>query len=272
MLHRRFTRCASTVLAAIAVGAVGFAVAPPAAAAIHVEQYVEVPQCQPNTSQECPQRPEVKFTVGRDDGDIQATFTANANHCSDILVRFLVDNYPQGDFMRAGPSQTVSVGFRTKSGDRVLSVQAKGVDGGCNTGVLNAWGGTVHLDTVDAVGPAPVKTPCKWTLNSGGNIMRGRDLRFTFGSWQGHAPAGPFHMYAANGTTQLDHGEILYSTPDGDNDVDFGIVWIDEHNNRWRDDEYKGTFDPASGTLRGTVNGSDGSNTDWSVNEFFTCS
>ena len=47
MLHRRFTRCAPTVLTTIAIGAVGFALAPPAVAALHLEQYVEVTQCQP---------------------------------------------------------------------------------------------------------------------------------------------------------------------------------------------------------------------------------
>jgi hypothetical protein len=142
----------------LGVATAGVVLAPPAAAAVHVAQYVEVPQCQPNTSQLCPQEPEVKFTADHNDA-VHARFTANANHCSDILVRFLVDHYPQGNFMRVGPSQTVSVSFITKSGDRVLSVQAKGIEGGCNTGVLNAWGGTVHLDSVDAVGPAPHQVP-----------------------------------------------------------------------------------------------------------------
>jgi hypothetical protein len=50
----------------------------------------------------------VKFTAGHNEG-IDARFTANANHCFDILVRFLVDSYPRGNFMRVGPSQTVSV-------------------------------------------------------------------------------------------------------------------------------------------------------------------
>jgi hypothetical protein len=76
-------------------------------ATAHIEQYVEVPQCRPNTSQQCPQEPEVMFTAGHNEG-FDARFTANANHCSDILVRFLVDHYPQGNFMRVGPSQTVS--------------------------------------------------------------------------------------------------------------------------------------------------------------------
>jgi hypothetical protein len=97
-----FSRRFNGVLMTLFVGIATMAgvLASPAGAALHVEQYIEVPQCQPNTSQECPQRPGVKFTVGHNES-IQMKFTANANHCSDILVRFLIDNYPQGDGRRA---------------------------------------------------------------------------------------------------------------------------------------------------------------------------
>ena len=88
------------------------------------------------------------------------------------------------------PGQTTTVDIGLHPGDHVLSVKARGSEGGCNTGILSAWGGTVRLDTADDVGPAPVKTPCKWSLNGGGNIMRGRDLRFTFESRQGNTPMG----------------------------------------------------------------------------------
>jgi hypothetical protein len=268
MLHSRFTRCAPTVLTAIAIGAVGFALAPPAAAALHLEQYVEVAQCQPATGQDCPQSPTVNFTG--DQKRIELQYTANANGCSDALFRFNVDNYPLTDWIRLGPGQTTTVDLGPHPGDHVLSVKARGIEGGCNTGILSAWGGTVRLDTPDDVGPAPVKTPCKWSLNGGGNIMRGRDLRFTFESWQGNTPIGPYRMYQPNSTVLLDHGTIIYSTGEGDN-VDFGISWFDERNRHWRNDSYVGTFDPSNGTLRGTVTGDDGSSTDWGVNEFFTC-
>ncbi|HZQ33813.1 MAG TPA: hypothetical protein VFB19_19025 [Mycobacterium sp.] len=99
-------RVGTVLVAIVGSGMAGVMLAPPAAA-LHVEQYIEVPQCQPATSQECPQKPEVKFSAGQNE-HIQAQFTANANHCSDILVRFLVDNYPQGDWVRAGPGQTVA--------------------------------------------------------------------------------------------------------------------------------------------------------------------
>jgi hypothetical protein len=75
----------------------GVALAPPASSR-HLEEYIEVPQCQPATSQVCPQSPGVRFTAAQDDR-LRAQFTANANHCSDILVRFNIDNYPQSDWL-----------------------------------------------------------------------------------------------------------------------------------------------------------------------------
>ncbi len=171
MFSGKFTRRHPRTAMAMVVGicTTGLVLAPPAAA-LHVEQYIEVPQCQPATSQECPQSPEVRFTAGQNDR-IHAHFTANSNQCSDILVRFYVDNYPQSDWLRGGPGQTVTSPFFNRSGDRVLSVTAQGVEGGCNTGVLNSWGGTVRIDSVDVVGPAPhpvtdpIPAPCEWTYS-----------------------------------------------------------------------------------------------------------
>jgi hypothetical protein len=186
------------------------------------------------------------------------------------LFRFTVDDYPATDWIRDSPGQTITADIGIHPGNHVLGVSARGVEGGCNTGILSAWGGTVRLDTADDVGPAPVKTPCTWSLDGGGNISRGRDLRFTFEHWQNNTPIGPYRMYEADKTVLLDHGEILYSTGEGDK-VDFGISWFDERNRHWRNDAYVGTFDPSNGTLRGTVTGDDGSATDWLVDGFFTC-
>jgi hypothetical protein len=141
-------------------GATGVLLAP-TAAAFHVEQYIEVPQCQPNTSQLCPQVPDVTYTADDENGMVRAQFTANANHCSDIAVQFSRDGYgPMSDWMRVGPSQTVSAEFTTGgSGQHVLHVAAKGLPGGCNTaGHLDAWGGTVRIDSVGTALPSPKPT------------------------------------------------------------------------------------------------------------------
>jgi hypothetical protein len=150
-------------IAAAAVVAGGFAalgLAAPVSATGLVDQYVEVPQCQPNTSQSCPQEPEVPFTIP-DGSKAQPSFTANANHCSDIKVRFLKDNptttwYPASDWMQAGPGQTVTgPGLDLSPGNHTLKVQAQGVPGGCNTGHLDAWGGTVHIESTGVSVDAP---------------------------------------------------------------------------------------------------------------------
>src|SRR6185437_8391094 len=156
-----FGRSGAVSTALIAgLGTAGVLLAPSAAAAVHVEQYIEVPQCQPATSQECPQTPEVTYTADQENGQVRAQFTANANHCSDISVRFSRDGYgPMSDWLRVGPSQTVSASFNTGgTGQHILRVAAKGLPGGCNTGVLNAWGGTVRVDSKDAPLPTPRPT------------------------------------------------------------------------------------------------------------------
>jgi hypothetical protein len=148
----------SAIVASASVAGVTFA-AP--ALAVHFEKYIEVPQCQPATSEDCPQTPEVPYTTYQMNGDVHAQFTANANHCSDISVRFSRDGYgPMSDWMRVGPGQTVSATFRTGgTGNHTLIVAARGILGGCNTkGVLSAWGGTVGIDT-DPVLPTRREKP-----------------------------------------------------------------------------------------------------------------
>lgn len=65
------------------------------------------------------------------------------------------------DLLRVSPGQTVSTpGFYSKSGPHVLSVRATGIEGGCNTGILNAWGGVVTLDARPAdQQPTPTNAP-----------------------------------------------------------------------------------------------------------------
>src|SRR5574341_778276 len=75
------------------VGTTGVLLAPSAAATVLVEQYIEVAQCQPDTSQECPQKPDVTYNTDEQNGQVRAQFTANANHCSDIAVQFSRDGY-----------------------------------------------------------------------------------------------------------------------------------------------------------------------------------
>jgi len=154
---RGLNTCAA-VAAMVAGGAVGFAV--PASADVVVDQPLGVGQCQPNTSQTCPQEPRVDYTVPGA-GKIVAHFTTDPGHCSDIEVRMVGDNpsygsYPMSDWKRPGPAQTVdSYGVSVAQGSHFVSLQAKGVEGGCNIGHLDAWGGTLRVDFTPDSRPTP---------------------------------------------------------------------------------------------------------------------
>jgi hypothetical protein len=162
-MSRKSSRCVAAVamLAGSGLAAVGFA--GPASADTLVEQYIEVPQCQPNTSQECPQKPQVDYTAPPGGARIKAHFTANANHCSDLNVRLLKDDpatgvYPLSEWLRVGPGQTVDSGIiEVPAGGHFVRVFAKGIEGGCNIGHLDAWGGTVRIETLPK--PTPVGQP-----------------------------------------------------------------------------------------------------------------
>jgi hypothetical protein len=147
MRHETADRCRGilrvTTIAATA-GISALALASPASA-VNIEQYIEVPQCQPATSQLCPQEPEVNFTTDSG-GFVDVQFTANQNHCSDIIVHVFVDRYPQFS-ARVGPGQTAQKGLGVGPGNHVLMMRAEGIEGGCNTGALSSWGGTVRIDS-----------------------------------------------------------------------------------------------------------------------------
>jgi hypothetical protein len=270
---RRYPGAAMAMVVGIGTASVVFA---PPAAALHVEQYIEVPQCQPATSQVCPQSPEVRFTAGQND-QIQAQFTANGNHCSDILVRFNVDNYPQSDWLRASPGETVTSPTFTRSGDHVLSVTAQGVEGGCNTGVLNAWGGTVRIDSPDVVGPAPhpaadpAPPACKWTYSGAVVIMQDNGIRVDLDRWNDLYAGGPAHLYPPGSTVQANRGEIAGAGGEGTS-LWFTIIWYGKNGGHADSNDYTGTIDPESGTLGGTTKNDEGVVNQWKANEHWTCS
>lgn len=157
------------------------------------------------------------------------------------------------------------MGFITKSGDPVLSVQAKGIEGGCNTGVLNAWGGTVHLDSVGAVGPAPQQVPCKWT-NSGAVVLEQDN-----GTWvhldqrNDVTTMGPAHLFAPGASVQSDRGDVLGADGNG-TDLSFSIAWFDNKNNHVDTNDYTGSIDP-QGALRSTTVNNEGVKNEWVAHE-----
>jgi hypothetical protein len=127
-------------------GVAALALASPASA-VNLDQYVGVPQCEPATSQLCPQIPTVAFTV-LNERSIKVEFTGNRNGCSDVIAHVFLDGQEWGS-NRVGPGGSDG-GYEipVTSGRHTIGVQAEGIEGGCNTGVVTAWGGTVHIESL----------------------------------------------------------------------------------------------------------------------------
>lgn len=142
---------ARAAVVATATGWAALAFAGPASAKLIVtDKYIEVPNCSPPGSELCPQIPSV--TVNNGLFSMKVEFTANSNHCSDIIAHIMVDGREWGS-NRVGPGQSDG-GYEipANAGPHTIGVQAEGVPGGCNTtGTLAAWGGTLHIEVEAAL-------------------------------------------------------------------------------------------------------------------------
>lgn len=80
-------------------------------------------------------------------GAMVASFTASLNHCSDIDVQFFVDGVAASGLIGPlGPgASTGSVSLATSPGSHLVSIQATGIEGGCNQGSLQSWAGTLDI-------------------------------------------------------------------------------------------------------------------------------
>ena len=125
-----------------AAGAATLVLAGPASAKPFVqESYIEVPQCQPATAQLCPQIPTASI------GAIMSptvSFTTNTNHCSDIIAHVFIDGVEVGSDLLEPGETTPEFPLEDLQPHRV-GIQAEGIPGGCNTGHVDAWGGTLHF-------------------------------------------------------------------------------------------------------------------------------
>lgn len=139
----RFTTSVAEIIVIVtAAGAGGLALAGPASAKPFVQDsYIEVPQCQPATSQLCPQIPTASV------GAIMSptvSFTANSNHCSDIIAHVFIDGTEFGSDLLE-PGETTPDFPLEDLQPHTVGIQAEGIPGGCNTGHVDAWGGTLHF-------------------------------------------------------------------------------------------------------------------------------
>jgi len=78
-------------------------------------------------------------------GHVIVKFKADPTHCSDIYATIYIDDYPE-QTNRLRPGQSMKIDTHLRKGMHTVSVQAKGVYGGCNTGKLDSWSGRISID------------------------------------------------------------------------------------------------------------------------------
>jgi hypothetical protein len=94
-------------------------------------------------------------------GSLGVSYTAAATHCSDVAAHLFVDGVERAvtPFLTPGQTSTTYTFGPVSAGTHTLGVQGEGTVGGCNTGSLSGWGGSVQV-TVSAVSAAtPVPAP-----------------------------------------------------------------------------------------------------------------
>lgn len=136
------------VVAATAITAAAFsgtlALASPASAAL--DRYVEVIGCsQPPGQQKCPTVPSVSFDHEGAPG-VRIAFTANSSHCSDMIANIIVDGMWVGGIVVGPGERDGGIVVPLTPGPHTIAVEGEGLPGGCNTGRLDSWGGTVHVE------------------------------------------------------------------------------------------------------------------------------
>jgi hypothetical protein len=138
---------AGRVVAAASTAAaltVTLALASPASAAL--DRYVEVTGCnQPAGQQKCPAVPSVTFDHGGAPG-VRIAFTANSSHCSDMIANIIVDGTWVGGIVVGPGERDGGIVVPLTAGAHTIGVQGEGLPGGCNTGRLDSWGGTLHVE------------------------------------------------------------------------------------------------------------------------------
>lgn len=100
-----------------------------------------MPSCPQPQTQVCKQVPTA--TVGAVLAP-SVSFTANGNHCSDMIAHVIVDGQEVGAD-RVGPGQSTREFDLASYRSHTVGVRAEGVEGGCNVGYVSAWGGTLHF-------------------------------------------------------------------------------------------------------------------------------
>jgi hypothetical protein len=82
-------------------------------------------------------------------GTLEVRYGAPREHCASLRLHLFVDNHKAADTAPIAPGQQteyINLG-PVPPGKHSVSLQAEGIEGGCNTGRVTAWGGTVTVWT-----------------------------------------------------------------------------------------------------------------------------
>lgn len=138
-----------TAIAATATAVAVLALAAPAPARppFPIVQAVGVANCTQAEGQLCPgilSAPPIDPRTPT----VKVEFTASADHCSEIIARIIVDGN-RWISSRLGPGESDG-GYNIPlgPGQHSIGVQGEGITGGCNTGRLASWGGTLRIEEI----------------------------------------------------------------------------------------------------------------------------
>jgi hypothetical protein len=76
---------------------------------------------------------------------VRLDFTANSSHCSDMIANVIVDGIWVGGIVVGPGEKDGGIVVPLTAGTHTIGVQGEGLPGGCNTGRLDSWGGTLHV-------------------------------------------------------------------------------------------------------------------------------
>ncbi len=148
--------------AGIALGAVD---SPASASVTSYPVHVQCPPLGPNVvAQECLIRATRRVLTN---GPLLVQFIASREHCSRIVAETFVDGKSRAKQRLLPGEQGVPVPAGVNPGAHLVQVQATGIRGGCNTGGLAAWGGTIKVWTDSDAWIVPRGTTAEWRGDRG---------------------------------------------------------------------------------------------------------
>jgi hypothetical protein len=120
-----------------------------------LDKHVAV-NCPAPFSQDCPGAAVFKVDMAKDTISATVSFTADSNPpaCAPASITMFGDGQPLGPAQVIWPGQTTESQVRPINypGTHTFAVTAKGVLGGCNTGSMSGWSGTIHVETLQDEG------------------------------------------------------------------------------------------------------------------------